>query len=62
MACVQQNIDKPRILQADALFPWFPPPPTKPVNEFYKKGYQEKSSASTGGGENFCLEIQPTSR
>ena len=29
------------------------------VNEFYKKGCQEKSSPSTGG-ENFFLEIQPT--
>ena len=31
------------------------------VNEFYKKGCQEKTSASTGGREDFCLEIQPTS-
>jgi hypothetical protein len=31
-----------------------------PVNEFYKKGCQEKSSASTGGREDFGLEIQPT--
>jgi hypothetical protein len=30
------------------------------VNEFYKKGCQEKSSSSTGGREDFCLEIQPT--
>jgi hypothetical protein len=30
------------------------------VNEFYKKGCQEKSSASTGGREDFGLEIQPT--
>jgi hypothetical protein len=30
------------------------------VNEFYKKGCQEKNSASTGGREDFCLEIQPT--
>jgi hypothetical protein len=29
------------------------------VNEFYKKGCQEKSSASTGGVRLF-LEIQPT--
>ena len=29
------------------------------VNEFYKKGCQEKSSASTGGEISF-LEIQPT--
>ena len=29
------------------------------VNEFYKKGCQEKSSASTGGLRVF-LEIQPT--
>ena len=29
------------------------------VNEFYKKGCQEKSSASTGG-ERLFLEIQPT--
>ena len=29
------------------------------VNEFYKKGCQEKSSASTGGARLF-LEIQPT--
>ena len=29
------------------------------VNEFYKKGCQEKSSASTGGSK-FFLEIQPT--
>jgi hypothetical protein len=33
---------------------------TIPVNEFYKKGCQEKNSASTGGREDFCLEIQPT--
>ena len=31
-----------------------------PGNEFYKKGCQEKSSPSTGGREDFCLEIQPT--
>ena len=31
-----------------------------PVNEFYKKGCQEKSSASTGGREDCGLEIQPT--
>ena len=30
------------------------------VNEFYKKGCQEKSSPSTGGREDFSLEIQPT--
>jgi len=30
------------------------------VDEFYKKGCQEKSSASTGGREDFCLDIQPT--
>jgi hypothetical protein len=30
------------------------------VNEFYKKGSQEKTSASTGGREDLCLEIQPT--
>jgi hypothetical protein len=30
------------------------------VNEFYKKRCQEKTSASTGGREDFCLEIQPT--
>jgi hypothetical protein len=30
------------------------------VNEFYKKECQEKSSASTGGREDFGLEIQPT--
>src|SRR4029077_10278429 len=30
-----------------------------PGNEFYQKGCQEKSSASTGG-EIFFLEIQPT--
>ena len=29
------------------------------LNEFYKKGCQEKSSASTGGSKLF-LEIQPT--
>jgi hypothetical protein len=29
------------------------------VSEFYKKGCQEKSSASTGGSR-FFLEIQPT--
>jgi hypothetical protein len=28
--------------------------------EFYKKGCQEKNSASTGGREDFGLEIQPT--
>jgi hypothetical protein len=31
-----------------------------PVNEFYKKRCQEKTSASTGGREDSCLEIQPT--
>ena len=31
------------------------------VNEFHKKGCQEKSSPPTGGREDFCLEIQPTS-
>jgi hypothetical protein len=30
------------------------------VNEFYKKGCQEKSFPSTGGREDFSLEIQPT--
>ena len=30
------------------------------VNEFYKKGCQEKTSPSTGGREDFSLEIQPT--
>jgi len=30
------------------------------LNEFYKKGCQEKSSSSTGGREDFCLDIQPT--
>ena len=30
------------------------------VDEFYKKGCQEKTSPSTGGREDFCLEIQPT--
>jgi len=30
------------------------------VNEFYKKGCQEKTSPSTGGREDLCLEIQPT--
>jgi hypothetical protein len=30
------------------------------VNEFYKKGCQEKTSPSTGGREDFCLDIQPT--
>src|SRR5271156_819487 len=30
------------------------------VNEFYKKGCQEKTSASTGGREDFGLAIQPT--
>ena len=29
------------------------------VNEFYKKGCQEKTSASTGGGVS-CLDLQPT--
>jgi hypothetical protein len=29
---------------------------TTPVNEFYKKGCQEKTSASTGGLEDLCLE------
>ena len=33
---------------------------SNPVNEFYKKGCQEKTSASTGGREDFGLEIQPT--
>ena len=27
---------------------------------FYKKGCQEKSSASTGEREDFCLDVQPT--
>ena len=31
-----------------------------PVNELYKKGCQEKTSPSTGGREDLCLEIQPT--
>jgi hypothetical protein len=31
------------------------------VNEFYQKGCQEKNSPSTGGREDVCLEIQPTS-
>jgi hypothetical protein len=30
------------------------------VGEFYQKGCQEKTSTSTGGREDFCLEIQPT--
>jgi hypothetical protein len=30
------------------------------LDEFYKKGRQEKSSPSTGRREDFCLEIQPT--
>ncbi len=30
------------------------------LNEFYKKGCQENTSPSTGGQEDFCLEIQPT--
>ena len=30
------------------------------LNEFYKKGCQEKTSPSTGGREDFSLEIQPT--
>src|SRR5258708_27290310 len=30
------------------------------LDEFYKKGCQEKSSPSTGRREDFCLEIQPT--
>jgi hypothetical protein len=30
------------------------------VNEFYKKGCQEKNSPLTGKREDFCLEIQPT--
>ena len=30
------------------------------VNEFYKKGCQEKTSASTGGREHLCLDIQLT--
>ena len=34
--------------------------PATTVNEFYKKGCQEKSSPSTGRREDFCLEIQPT--
>ena len=32
------------------------------VNEFYKKGCQGKTSPSTGGREDFSLEIQPTVR
>jgi hypothetical protein len=35
--------------------------PLKPLNEFYKKGCHEKSFPSTGGREDFRLEIQPTS-
>lgn len=34
-------------------------PDRQTVNEFYKKGSQEKSSALTGGWR-FFLEIQPT--
>ena len=30
------------------------------VDEFYKKGCQEKTPPSTGGREDFCLAIQPT--
>jgi hypothetical protein len=30
------------------------------LNEFYKKGCQEKTTPSTGGREDFSLEIQPT--
>ena len=30
------------------------------VDEFYKKGCQEKTSPLTGKREDFCLEIQPT--
>jgi hypothetical protein len=31
-----------------------------PVNEFYKKGCQEKTSPLTGGRGDLCLDIQPT--
>jgi hypothetical protein len=34
--------------------------PRDRVVRFYKKGCQEKNSASTGGREDFGLEIQPT--
>ncbi len=30
------------------------------LNGFYKKRCQEKTSTSTGGREDCCLEIQPT--
>jgi hypothetical protein len=30
------------------------------LNEFYKKGCQEKTSALTGGREDLGLDIQPT--
>src|SRR5258708_35913578 len=30
------------------------------LDEFYKKGCQEKTSPSTGRPEDFCREIQPT--
>ncbi len=36
--------------------------PTAALNEFYKKGCQGKTSPSTGGREDFSLEIQPTVR
>jgi len=33
---------------------------SKSLNELYKKGCQEKTSAFTGGREDLCLDIQPT--
>jgi hypothetical protein len=30
------------------------------ISEFYKKGCQKKSSASTGGEKILCLDVQPT--
>jgi len=30
------------------------------IHELYKKGCQEKTSASTGGREDFGLDLQPT--
>ena len=32
----------------------------KTLNELYKKGCQEKTSASTGGREDFGLDLQPS--
>ena len=48
---------RPAVIRIKLIDNW--PPPVR-VNEFYKKRCQEKTSTSTGGREDFSLEIQPT--